>query len=115
MRQRVSWYRKAAERVPDRDPMRPLTPEYFIRKNVEAPGDPCFTLKLVSGLRERALAADRAVAEFKAKNTNIIAQVPNDAQVTLRALESSASSYRTLYDNFMEQIYRMEVVCQRLP
>jgi polysaccharide biosynthesis transport protein len=30
----------------------------------------------------------------------IVAQIPNDAQITLRALEASAQSYRAFYDNF---------------
>jgi len=29
-----------------------------------------------------------------------VSQIPNDAQITLRGLESSAQSYRTFYDNF---------------
>jgi hypothetical protein len=68
-------------------------------------------------MREQAFAADRAVAGFKAKNTNIIAQVPNEAEITLRGLESSASNYRTFYDNLIQNIiqrYRMEAY-QRLP
>jgi TPR repeat protein len=109
-----SWYRKAAERAPDRDPVRPLTPEEFIRKNVKAPGDPCFIIQRIKELREQVLAADRAVTEFKAKNANIIAQVPNEAHPTLRGLESSANSLRTLYDAFIQRSSRFGD-CQQLP
>jgi TPR repeat protein len=106
-----SWYRKAAERAPDRDPVRPLPPQELIRKNKEAPSDPCFILGRINVLREQALAADRAVAEFKAKNA-IIGQVPNDVQIALRGLETAASSYRTLYDNIVQNYHED---CQKLP
>jgi succinoglycan biosynthesis transport protein ExoP len=40
--------------------------------------------------------------EIEKQLAEAVAQVPNDAQITLRGLESSAQSYRTYYDNFFQ-------------
>jgi hypothetical protein len=74
----------------------------------------CFLVERINVLRGQALAADRAMAEFKAKNNIVTAQVqvPNDVQVALRELESTASTYRTLYYSFVQrfiEVYRMDV------
>jgi TPR repeat protein len=96
----ASWYRKAAERAPDRDPVRPLTPkeiEAWIRKNKEAPSDPCYFLERFNNLREQAAAADRAVAEFKAKNNIVTAggKLINDQRLTEINSHLAAARART--------------------
>jgi succinoglycan biosynthesis transport protein ExoP len=40
-------------------------------------------------------------AELEKQLTGIVAAVPNEAEITLRGLESSAQSYRKFYDNFL--------------
>jgi succinoglycan biosynthesis transport protein ExoP len=59
---------------------------------------------------KRIAESDRSELEIAKKKeeeltkqlAGIIAQVPNDAQITLRGLESSAQSFRTFYDNFLQ-------------
>jgi succinoglycan biosynthesis transport protein ExoP len=39
--------------------------------------------------------------ELEKQLQDIVSEIPNDAQITLRALDSSAQSYHTFYDNFL--------------
>jgi len=40
--------------------------------------------------------------ELEKQLDSVLAQVPNDAQIALRGLETTAQSYRTFYDNFFQ-------------
>ena len=46
--------------------------------------------------------AKKNAAELQRQLEQITAQIPNEAQITLRGLESSAQSYRNFYDNFLQ-------------
>lgn len=64
-------------------------------------------------LRDDSATAQRAVVDFKARLTEAIAQseTTSQAQVQLRELESTAQSYRTLYDSFLQK--QIEAVQQQ--
>jgi succinoglycan biosynthesis transport protein ExoP len=59
---------------------------------------------------ERMAEAYKSELEISKKNERelekqlniVVAQTPSDAQITLRGLESSAQSYRTYYDHFLQ-------------
>lgn len=59
--------------------------------------------------RQRELAMEQSVADAVVKS-----QATSQAQVALRQLESSAQSYRTLYDNFLQR-YMESVQQQTFP
>ena len=45
--------------------------------------------------------AKKNETELEKQLASVVSQLPNDAQITLRSLESSAQSYRTFTDNFL--------------
>ncbi len=45
--------------------------------------------------------AKKNQSELEKRMAEVVSQIPNEAQITLRGLESSAQSYRTFYDNFL--------------
>jgi uncharacterized protein involved in exopolysaccharide biosynthesis/Mrp family chromosome partitioning ATPase len=69
----------------------------------------------INTLKTQAQDADRAVAEYKAKNSGLDAGGPllderqltefsNQRRVALKDLESSSQTYRTLYETFLQRV-----------
>jgi polysaccharide biosynthesis transport protein len=58
-------------------------------------------MRIAESYRSDLAIAKKNEAELEKQLAAIVAQIPNDAQITLRGLESSAQSYRKFYDNFL--------------
>jgi len=58
-------------------------------------------IRIAESYRSDLEIAKKNEAELETQLSSMVAQVPNDAQIALRGLESSAQSYRTFYDNFL--------------
>lgn len=57
--------------------------------------------RIASTYRSDYEIAKKGRDELEKQLVEAVSQIPNDAQITLRGLESSAQSYRTFFDNFL--------------
>jgi succinoglycan biosynthesis transport protein ExoP len=57
--------------------------------------------RIAESYRSDVAIAKQNEAELEKQLETLVALIPNNAQITLRGLESSAQSYRKFYDNFL--------------
>jgi succinoglycan biosynthesis transport protein ExoP len=57
--------------------------------------------RIAESYRSEGQISKKNEEELEKQLAVIVAEIPNDAQSTLRGLETSAQSYRTYYDNFL--------------